>query len=183
MSEKLTFVGAFSEGVAYVDVANRVANDIDVLGQTKDASELRTMIKESCVPRLTSCKCEFKETCLILIHTLVTIEKYRDITMTNLINILQSTSLRQTNKGYLVVQNNRRNKLKSWIDTTLLSNEKIACTISYHRDTQYWPSKEHQLEVDDFITYIGLSLRSKFDNISESICQEHCRYKGIFFIQ
>ena len=176
IGEKLGFIETFIDGVDNDNVANSVRDEIDVLGQTKETSKLRSMIKETCVPQLTSCKDkEVKKTCLFLIHTVVTIEKYRYITVTNLINMLQSTNLRQLNGGYLKVQKRRKTKIKSWIDTTLLSDPTMSCIISYKMLTQYWTSKE-QLEIVDFINYIDPAFSTKLANVDCSVVKENYFY-------
>ena len=171
--EKLCFIESFMNGIDNDFVATQVSNDISVMGKTDKISKLRAMIEQSCKPQLISCdEDSFKQTCLFLIYSLVIIEKYRNIALLNLINVLQPTNLKQLNEGYLNIQKQRKETLRLWILSTLMSDEEIACIISYKRKPKSWSSKTHQKEVVDFISYIDISLKSKLDNINDSYCKD-----------
>jgi len=112
-----------------------------------------------------------KSICTRIVYAILSIEQYRDILLAKLVNLLQGTSLKVLNEGYLITQANRKNALKMWINDKFINNIKIACPVFKTR-IYYWEKKEYLQYVLNFFTYLDSNLTKKIDKISLEDCQQ-----------
>ena len=166
ISEKMYFLQSFGGVVNGDAVADSIRDEINVLGKTHEVSKLQNFIRQRCLPELNSCSThDLKGSCLFLISTLTTIEKYRDVTLLNLINLLEPTTLRQLNKGYLKVHEQRKHQIKSWLNDNILGSN-VRCILINKWQSNHWKSNSDSKRIINFMTYIDPSFTTKLDGSS-----------------
>ena len=156
IQQKFDFLNEYSGNNINDDLARAIKNDIDVLDSTSEIEFIKNRLKTKCIDnQLLKCDQNTlqKSICTNIAYTFFSIEKYRDITLTRLINLLQATNLKGLNVGYLVVQTRRKNNMREWISANFIMNNEIACPVFKTR-SYYWEKQDHlQYVLNYFNTY------------------------------
>jgi len=172
-SNKMIFVQSFDNDIND-DVAEKIHDALNVL-ETKDDAELRHFIEKRCLPELSSClNNDLKKTCIFMIETMMTIEKYKEMTVTVLINILQRTKLRELNKGYLQTEKSNKEALKSWMERILL-DKRVGCLLLNFWQADQWTKDEQQINILNYITHTDLQMRKALDTFKYGEKKEYCQ--------
>ena len=135
LKEKYDFADTFSGNDINDDTADAIRQAIDVLVVTRVTEKIKKGFESICIDtHLMKCdqKPLQKSICTRIAYTIFSIEKYRDITVMKLINLLQATSLKGLNEAYLITQGNQKKALKQWISDNFNNfndhrNVKVVC--------------------------------------------------------
>ena len=175
ISERFTFIQGFGSVDLNDNEAGKINDIVDILDNTQEVARIRLFIKQKCLPELIRCdNHDMKVPCLLMIYTLVTIEKQRDITLLTIINILQSTNFRNLNAGYLRVQAKRKEINKKWLRDVLL-DQRVGCIITNQWLSNSWKPQSAQDEVLDFMSYIDPSLSTALRSFKSGNASTYCQ--------
>ena len=173
-AERFTFAQGFGTKEISDDEAREINGMIEILDNIKEVAEIRLFILHKCFPELKSCnKNNLKGPCLFMIYTLTAIEKQRDITLLTIINILQSTNLKNLIDGYLRIQKRRKEQNRNWLKDVFL-DKRVGCIITNQWHPDKWTPMSAQKEVLDFINYTDPSLREEIEAFNSSDKMTYC---------
>ena len=103
--------------------------------------------------------------CALLLETYFSIEKFRDITLSQLIVILERSPLKNLVSGYLIIMDNRKTAMETFVYEYLLREEDPEntdmfcplfqpCEISYEGYCP-WISDTQRQSIQDYLTFIS----------------------------
>ena len=106
-----------------------------------------------------------RKLCALLLETYFSIEKFRDITLSQLIVILERSPLKNLVSGYLIIMDNRKTAMETFVSEYLLREEDPEntdmfcplfqpCEISYEGYCP-WISDAQRQGIEDYLTYIS----------------------------
>ena len=116
-----------------------------------------------------------RKLCALLLETYFSIEKFRDITLTQLIIILESSPLKNLVSGYLMILDDRKTAMEKFVSNYLINKdnpEDIAlfcplfqpCGISYSGYCP-WSSDSQRQGIVDYLTFISPETIDVWSNI------------------
>ena len=116
-----------------------------------------------------------RKLCALLLETYFSIEKFRDITLTQLIIILESSPLKNLVSGYLMILDDRKTAMEKFVSNYLINKESpedIAlfcplfqpCGISYSGYCP-WSSDSQRQGIVDYLTFISPETIDVWSNI------------------
>ena len=173
--ERLAFAKGFdTKEISDVEV-REINGMIEVLDNAQEVAQIRIFVLHKCFPELKSCnKNNLKGPCLFMIYMLTAIEKKRDITLLTIVNILQSTNLRDLIGGYMRVQESRKKRNKKWLQDIFL-DKRVGCIITNQWHPDKWTPMSARIEVLEFINYTDPSLREEIEAFNSSDKMTYCR--------
>ena len=116
-----------------------------------------------------------RKLCALLLETYFSIEKFRDITLTQLIVILEGSPLKNLVSGYLIVLDDRKTAMKKFVSNYLINEEDPedialfcplfqSCEISYSGYCP-WSSDSQRQGIVDYLTFISPETIDVWSNI------------------
>ena len=180
--QKYIFITSIDRDTINEKNIKAIMDEVQVLETTKDANYLRQIILNVCPKHLGGCdkSSYFKKTCWFLTHVSITIEMYRDIAVTKLVNLLEGKeTYGNFNPGYLAIQNRRRIKTKNWFTNLLVRDKKVACILFGQNPTTIWTSKTQQQEILMFGSYLDVQLKipdEKYCKRISNLCSSKTLY-------
>ena len=116
-----------------------------------------------------------RKLCALLLETYFSIEKFRDITLSQLIAILERSPLKNLVSGYLIIMDNRKTAMETFVYEYLLREEDPEntdmfcplfqpCEISYEGYCP-WISDAQRQGIQDYLNYISPESKDVWSNI------------------
>ena len=89
-------------------------------------------------------------------------EKFRDITLMQVLVIMERTPLKRLNDGYLILQEKRKSNIRQFVDTFLINMEDLSvkniyCALFGPLKNSYdspWESETTKQSVEDYVRYV-----------------------------
>ena len=116
-----------------------------------------------------------RKLCALLLETYFSIEKFRDITLSQLVVILEKSPLRNLVSGYLMIMEDRKIVMKTFVNEYLVRGEDPEntalfcplfqpCEISY---SEYcpWSSDSQREGIQDYLTFISPETKDVWSNV------------------
>ena len=116
-----------------------------------------------------------RKLCALLLETYFSIEKFRDITLSQLVVILEKSPLKNLVSGYLMIMEDRKTAMKTFVNEYLVTEEEQEntalfcllfqpCEISY---SEYcpWSSDIQREGIKDYLTFISPGTKDVWSNI------------------
>ena len=174
INEKFHYIEVFDQGDMTGELAGEIKADVGVLQDTTAIEKIRKAFERMCIDKQ-FLKCDQnmleKNICTKIAYSYFSIEKYRDIVITDMINLLQPvTDLSKIAEAYLAVQSDRRSSMKNWISAKLVDNNEIACPLFKTR-AYYWEKSEYLQYVLDYFTYIDPNLTKNINDLRIEDCK------------
>ena len=123
-----------------------------------------------------------RKICTLLLYTHFDIERFRDITLAQLIVILEKTALKDLNKGYFIVMDDRKKNIKAFAQMYLSKDSYMFCHLFMQCDFQVncpWYSKDVQKSVGEYIKYVSSDLKEDLVNIHQT-CRVNDHVNNLF---
>ena len=116
-----------------------------------------------------------RKLCALLLETYFTIEKFRDITLSQLVVILENSPLENLVSGYLIIMDDRKNAMKTFVNEYLVKEEDPEstvlfcplfqpCEISYD-DYCPWSTDTQRQGIQDYLTFISPETKDVWSDV------------------
>lgn len=176
IQEKYDYILPHANSELTVDQALDLDQHGDVLGSTYEAARIKYAFSDRCpevfdadkIPSDTDVKT--RQLCSLLLETHLEIEKFRDITLAQLIVILDKTELKTLNEGYLLAMLDRKEKVKTFIETYIIQGNDLFCHLFMPSDfliNDPWYTTESRENVEDYLNHISYDTKTALASVRD----------------
>ena len=187
ITDKFTFMNILKkQNINHEDFVEMILDIIGIFEDSAEISKLRGTFNAKCIKPFGEKYDKvngkaIKTTCVLILHSYITIEKYRDIIMGKLADVVKKAELLETTdtskrvelsqliEALTSVQVRRKSNLVNWIKTVPLKESLIKCSI-FKLENDLWPGQQHEsrLIVEDYIKN-SLKLEIEIDSCQGKI--------------
>ena len=116
-----------------------------------------------------------RKLCALLLETYFSIEKFRDITISQLVVILERSPLKDLVSGYIVIMEDRKTSMREFVNEYLVEAEDPenrplfcplfqSCQISYYKYCP-WSSDTQRQGIQDYLTFVSPATKDVWSKI------------------
>ena len=109
-----------------------------------------------------------KKICALLLQAHTEVEKFREITLSQLIIILNKSPLKELTEGYLIINEDRKTDMKTFLSNYVSKDKNLLCHIFLPCKVRYecpWATESQRRSVTDYITFVSPEAGDVFRNI------------------
>ena len=121
------------------------------------------------------------QTCTLLLKAYLEIEWFRDVTITQLITVMEKTPLKELNQGYLKINEERKQEKNNFIETYVIPSNRpekgdvfcpffMECATKWRLETCPWKEQNDKKRMMTFLSRMGSSKQKALASVDD-ICE------------